>query len=159
MNTLFYNLNIESHYDQVITRIQNSSNSYLGLFQVIIVFPIFEEILFRGLIFNSIKKHTNLILAIILQALIFSIIHGNITQSIYTFISAIIYVLIYLKTNSIISPILMHIVCNFVGTVGITLLINLPNTVFYFTLYSSIVICIISFIFILKTNKTKFNEM
>ncbi|GAA0124033.1 MAG: CPBP family intramembrane metalloprotease [Clostridium argentinense] len=98
-----------------------NSPSYNGnivsLISGIIFIPIFEEILFRGIIFNELRDNLSLITSILIQGIIFAIMHGNIIQVIYTFPLAIMLALVYIWTNSIWASILLHIFFNFIGMV------------------------------------------
>lgn len=74
-----------------------------------IIVPIFEEILFRGLIFNELKKGVNIYFAVILQALVFGAYHGNLIQGIFTSILGVVLGITYIYTESIWVPIFIHI--------------------------------------------------
>ena len=74
----------------------------------IFIIPIFEEIIFRGAIFGSLNKNMNVIVALILQAIVFAIMHGNLVQGVYTFSLGIILGLAYIYTKSIWGDIICH---------------------------------------------------
>ena len=57
-----------------------------------------EEILFRGLFYTAIKERSNLIIALILQAALFSIMH---IYMIHTLVFAVMSALLYEKTKSL----------------------------------------------------------
>ena len=81
------------------------------LFAVILI-PITEELLCRGAIYGALKKGMAMPIAMILQAMIFGVIHMNIIQGIYAFMLGMVLVLIYERTKSIWAPILMHVLFN-----------------------------------------------
>ena len=89
------------------------SQSYSGIFAVVILGPILEEIVFRGLIFNEMKKQLGLITSVFLQAAVFALYHGNISKIIYTFFAGIFFALVYNYTSSILASILCHTSSNF----------------------------------------------
>lgn len=89
------------------------SNVFLVFLSIGIIVPIYEEILFRGLIFKELKANLNLLAALILQGLIFGIFHGNLLQFSYTFPAGIALGIIYFKFGSIWAPILIHLAWNF----------------------------------------------
>ena len=103
-------------YKTVSNNISFGLSTIGGLLCVIIFIPIFEEILFRGLIFNELKKTINLVLSIIIQALIFGVFHGNLVQGVYTFILGVILSVLYIWLDSIWAPIICHVTYNFMGT-------------------------------------------
>jgi membrane protease YdiL (CAAX protease family) len=73
-----------------------------------IVVPIFEEILFRGIVFNELRKQLSLAAAVMVQGVIFGIYHMNLLQGIYGTILGILAALVYIWYNSIWAPILVH---------------------------------------------------
>ena len=74
--------------------------------------PIFEEIVFRGIIFNDFKKAFPVWLAILTQALLFGLFHGNLIQGIYATMLGVILGVVYYKYKSIWAVILLHFAYN-----------------------------------------------
>ncbi|MTI94068.1 MAG: CPBP family intramembrane metalloprotease [Firmicutes bacterium] len=89
-----------------------SDSFILTLLTVGIVVPIFEELLFRGLIFKALKWAIPLWPALILQGLVFGAIHLNWFQFIYAFPLGIYLGVIYLQFRSLWAPILVHLFWN-----------------------------------------------
>ena len=83
-----------------------------------------EELIFRGVIFNGLKRGIGSIWAIILSSLLFALIHKNINKFIYPFIMGSVFAILMNKTNNLIYPILMHFFNNFT-TVTIQYLMNI----------------------------------
>lgn len=96
-------------------QIKTASNSILQLLITIILIPICEEILFRRVMFGYLKEHNNIVFAVILQALVFGLAHGNLVQGIYTFVLGIVLALVYMYCNSLWGCITLHIVFNCMG--------------------------------------------
>ena len=144
--------NFES-YQSVSDGITNSYSSILSMVSIIIIAPIFEEILFRGLIFNKLKDNINIIVALIVQALIFGLIHGNPLQTIYTFILGIILAIFYIWTGSIWSNILCHMIYNLCGSVVIPLIVGLTPQLVYVYLVIGIILTIAMLILIIEDYK------
>lgn len=84
----------------------------LSKIHTIIITPIIEELMFRGVIFEKCKKVMPYIIANIVQALIFGIYHQNIIQGFFTFLVGICLGIICIKLQSLFSVILVHIVIN-----------------------------------------------
>ena len=84
----------------------------LSLLGAGILVPVFEEFLFRGLVFGELKKITNVKAALILQAVIFGIYHMNLIQGSYAFIIALALGFLYYKSGSLLAPFLLHITIN-----------------------------------------------
>ena len=80
-----------------------------------------EEILFRGLFYTAIKERSNLIVALILQAALFSILHE---YMIYTFVFAVMSALLYEKTKSLYPSMILHLSFNLICYILIFLKLN-----------------------------------
>ena len=104
-----------SQYSELMT-LAFDTNFFIILLGVAIVAPIFEEILVRGVIFNDFRKATPVWVALIIQALIFGIMHMNIIQGTYAFLLGLILGLLYLRYKSIIAAILLHTTFNLTST-------------------------------------------
>lgn len=82
---------------------------------VIVVGPIVEELIFRGLILTLLKPYGSGV-AIFFSAFCFGIMHGNIPQAASAFGSALIMAAIALKCGSVIPTILIHIFNNMMAS-------------------------------------------
>lgn len=118
-------------YSKVSQDMVAGMNSILGILAVVLFAPIFEEILFRGLIFKELYKSSSLWLALILQAIIFGVAHGNKLQFIYTFILGLALALTYHWTKSIITPIILHCTYNILGTLLVPMLVYYTQNLIY----------------------------
>ena len=95
------------------------SPQYTGAFQLLITvfalsiaLPLFEEILFRGIVMGEYLKFLRPWAAIALQAVLFGIAHGVLFQSIFTFGAGVILGIVYYKTRNIRTSALCHSVFN-----------------------------------------------
>lgn len=77
-----------------------------------IIGPIYEEILFRYIFLNRLKKYYSTKKAILINTIIFSLIHINPINIIYAFVLGIIINITYNKYKNIKYPILIHISSN-----------------------------------------------
>lgn len=109
--TMFMSESMISTYDSTQTAIYGSS-FILQVVSAGIAGPIVEELIFRGLIYNRIKKMAGISLAAILSGAIFGAYHGNWVQAPYAMIIGLVCVFVYEKYKSIIAPILLHITAN-----------------------------------------------
>lgn len=109
-------------YSKVSNQISSGEQNVFGMISAVVLIPVFEEILFRGLIFNELRKNLNLILSVIIQALIFAAAHGNIAQGIYTFCLGAAAALVYTWTKSILADITLHITFNLCGSILVPVL-------------------------------------
>jgi len=99
-------------YGKLVDSITGVNSSWVLLFAVIVVAPIGEELVFRGVIQNYGLKNFAPALAIGLQALIFGLYHGNIIQGIYAFFMGAVLGFVAHKTGTILTSIVLHISVN-----------------------------------------------
>lgn len=89
-----------------------TDNLIVNIITLVIFAPIGEECLFRGLILHKFKDRMNIWVAIILQALLFSVMHGNVVQGAYVFAVGAINGFLAIYTGSVIPGIIVHMVIN-----------------------------------------------
>lgn len=77
-----------------------------------IIGPILEEIVFRKIIFGSIYKKTNFILAGLISSLIFGVAHGEMEHILIYTMMGFTFAFLYVKTNRILVPIIAHVTMN-----------------------------------------------
>ena len=82
---------------------------------VVIMAPLFEEILFRGFVFDQVERHFTPTAAVIVSGLMFGVYHLNIFQGVFASVLGIVLGLSLLWTNSIRIPIIIHLVNNAVA--------------------------------------------
>ena len=83
--------------------------------------PILEEVLMRGFLLDGLSTNYGKIVALLISAALFSILHFNIAQIVPSFICGIILGLLYFYTDSIFSCILAHIGYNSISYMMIML--------------------------------------
>ena len=112
---LLYILPFTQNNEKVIKMSEEiyNMNIFLAIFIVSIIIPLTEELLMRGYIFNSLRYIFNDYVGIILSALLFGIIHGNITQGIYAFFVGIMLAAIYRIYKNLKYCFIFHILANF----------------------------------------------
>lgn len=87
------------------------SANLLTVFYACLLGPVLEELLYRGVILQSMRKY-NERFAIILSALIFGLMHQNYQQFIVAFSIGIPMAIVTIKYNSVIPSIFAHIFLN-----------------------------------------------
>lgn len=88
-------------------------------FMVVVAAPVLEEILFRGIILDGYLKNYNPINSILISALLFGLIHGNLAQGIGAFALGALFGWIYWKTKSISACIILHAINNLLAYVSV----------------------------------------
>lgn len=117
------------------------------IFEVIIA-PISDELIFRGVMLDISKKHLPLLAANVLQAIAFGVYHMNLLQAIYAFILGLFmgYVMIWFDT--ILLPIFLHIIVNLSGNLMFLFPKNIMLSYPFILIFSSIMIIILTTILI-----------
>ena len=98
------------------TNLYGDFNIIKTIIQTVILGPIIEEYLFRGMIYNGLKKNFNDKKSMIITSIVFAITHTNIIQMIYAFLLNIILVKVYEKYKNINSCIIIHSMSNLTTT-------------------------------------------
>ncbi|MBF0596448.1 CPBP family intramembrane glutamic endopeptidase [Faecalibacter rhinopitheci] len=84
-----------------------------GFITVCIFAPIFEEVLFRGIIFKGLLQHKiHPALAIVVSGFLFGMAHMNPWQFIGAGILGMIFAFTYYRTKSLVIPVLLHAINN-----------------------------------------------
>ena len=112
----------------------------------VIFAPIFEEILYRGLMYNKLKEISNAFIGVLISSILFALLHipgYGFNIKIFCFVlDGILLTYCYEKTDNIYVPILVHSVNNF--------FIFLFNYVyFYFLIVIYFIIFIMAFIILI----------
>jgi len=91
----------------------------LYLLAMAVVFaPISEELFFRALLINKIGERTGQIAAILIAAAVFAVLHisyGSVVELVGAFSIAVILGVVYVKSESIMPPIAIHMIFNFLS--------------------------------------------
>jgi uncharacterized protein len=105
----------------------NTSFSSYQLLSTIIIAPVVEECVFRGYLFNKWGETLGVKKSILVTSFIFGICHIVSGGFFAQFFFGILCCIVYIKTKSLIVPIVLHIVNNTVTTLGYHLTMLLPN--------------------------------
>ncbi len=87
----------------------------LNMSYIIIIGPVAEELIYRGIILHFLKPYGKTI-AILFSGIIFGLMHGNIPQAVAAFGTGCIMATIAIKCNSIFPTILIHIANNLIAS-------------------------------------------
>ncbi|MBQ5735852.1 MAG: CPBP family intramembrane metalloprotease [Lachnospiraceae bacterium] len=109
-------INIFTGFNEVADSLYGGSIIFEFIAMVIIA-PLLEEILFRGIIFARLREYMSVKVAIVISALIFGIIHGNVVQGIYAFIIGICLAYIYERYNTLLAAVLFHMSANLMSVI------------------------------------------
>lgn len=85
----------------------------VAVIYTVFIAPVCEELVFRGLILGSLENKMPKIVAVLISAVLFSVIHlPSQIALIYTFIFGLLLGFVYLRTKSLATTIAMHAVFN-----------------------------------------------
>ena len=107
--------------DAVVTLIARS-DIWANLAVVAILGPVMEELFFRKLMIGRLRRYGEGV-AVLTSALIFGLIHGNLSQAFYAFTIGLALGYIYCKTGKLIYTILIHSTINLLGSIVAPLII------------------------------------
>lgn len=81
---------------------------WAGILLYGIISPIAEEIVFRGIVYNRMRRQYPLWMALIGSSLLFGLYHGNVVQAVYGFLLGLLISVLYEKYGSFLVPVLLH---------------------------------------------------
>ncbi len=113
----------ESYTDTIGSLVQG--NRFVVVLYTVLIAPVAEELVFRGVILHKAGRVLPFIGANILQAAFFGIYHQNIVQGIYAALLGFLFGVVCRKFNSLYASILLHILVN----ASAFLVMLLPNSV------------------------------
>ncbi|RWZ50119.1 CPBP family intramembrane metalloprotease [Halobacillus fulvus] len=105
-------LGIPAGSENTMNLMEIARESPLFILLPVVFAPITEEIIFRKIIFGSIYKRTNFFLAVLVSALIFGAFHFDFKHMLVYFAMGVVFAFLYVKTKSIITPIVAHMAMN-----------------------------------------------
>lgn len=138
----------------------SESISPLMLVYALLLGPIVEEFMFRGLTLNAAKKLFNYKWAILIQAILFGVFHGNKMQGIYAFVLGLGLGYIMHAYDNLFFTIIIHMAYNIIGTLGAGYLPmggDESYVSFFFWSLGSLVISYIG-LYLLKTGAAAINK-
>lgn len=102
--------------ENTLMTVVGQGNIWISAIYIVLLAPVFEELLFRKLICDRVVKYGQGA-AIIMSGLIFGLFHMNFNQFFYAFLIGCFFAFIYVKTGNLKYTIGLHMIVNFVGSV------------------------------------------
>lgn len=102
-------------YDEGAAISFQGQNAVLLIIATVILGPLAEEIIFRGLVFSRMRLYLGLIPCMIISSVLFGLYHMNMVQFIYTTLVGLFLSYVYEKSGSLIVPVLAHGAMNLVA--------------------------------------------
>lgn len=111
-------------YAELVENSGLTQYSLLWVIATLILPPLVEEVIFRGLILQYLgKAGASFLMANLIQAVLFGIFHMNLIQGVYTCLLGFLLGYLAYRYDSILVPMALHFVYNLFGTV----LVDLEN--------------------------------
>jgi hypothetical protein len=129
------------------------SNMILRVLYASFAAPIVEELIFRKLLLNKLRRYGDLP-AILISSIAFGLFHMNVAQMFYATALGIIFAYVAIRTNSIRYNILLHILINSMGVVIAPLAMK-QSMIFNFLIVGWVFACILCGILLFVLNVKK----
>ena len=123
---MFSMIFVKNRISNTVSEIATNRSLILSLLVIAILPAFVEEILCRGILYNSHRK-VSIRGAIILNGILFGLLHGNFNQFAYAFFMGMIFSLIVEATDTVISTIWCHFLINGNSMVGAFISNNMQN--------------------------------
>lgn len=101
-----------SDFENPLIKLLSSSNIYLNFVLLVMLAPVFEELVFRKLLIDRVRIYGE-VTAILVSGLTFGLFHENLFQFFYAFGIGSVFAYIYLRTGRIRYTIILHAIINF----------------------------------------------
>ena len=137
-------------YTEMIDSSGISQYSILWAVSTLILPPIVEEIIFRGLILQYLgRAGARFLVANLIQAVLFGVLHMNFVQGIYTALLGFLLGWLAYRYDSILVPMVLHAIFNLFGTVLVDLESRfLPDIVLTLIILGSVRLLVITILMI-----------
>ncbi|RME93501.1 MAG: CPBP family intramembrane metalloprotease [Candidatus Hydrogenedentota bacterium] len=121
-------LNIEVNQFDAIPKENFKQEPFVFFFLTVLVAPLYEEFIFRGVLLSALKGETILskIIAVIVVSILFALIHQEKDVLLSVFLLSVYLCSLALWRQSVALPILIHAVQNFFTVIGILYGKSLP---------------------------------
>lgn len=98
-------------YGQVADR-QYGVAFIVGLFLYGVISPVTEELVYRGIAYQRMKRSFGVLPAMLFSAVLFGALHGNWVQASYGMLMGLLLAWVYEKNEGILAPIVVHMAAN-----------------------------------------------
>lgn len=114
LNIVFYQTGFSGSSEsyEAVYELQYGVKFVIGVILYGLVSPLAEEIIFRGLLFQRMKRCFNYRIALIVSSLLFGLYHGNVVQAVYGTALGLVIAWSYELFGDFMVPLLFHAVAN-----------------------------------------------
>ena len=120
MAALFQNIaSVTPTMPDLLPELPDRITLIVRLLSLTFVASIFEELLFRGVIMQALRRYGD-VFALVMSSVLFALTHQNMVQAPNAFVAGLVLGYFTFRTGTLIVPIVMHLVNNtFAGLIGI----------------------------------------
>lgn len=143
--------------DNLLGSYQTVENELFGaswifvVIRAVIVTPVVEELVFRGLVFRRMKEYTSFWPAAIVSSVLFGLYHMNLVQGIYAFLFGIIICLLYDRYGHLAAAIMVHFGANLLSVILQYANISYPALwVYIVVMVAAIIVSVAIYRFLIK---------
>jgi len=133
-----------------------SGNVVIAIIATVLMAPIVEEVIFRGLIYARLKRGMPIAFAAVISSVIFGLMHGNLIWGSYAFVLGLVLVWTFERFKSITANILVHFSFNLAGVL-LGYVTEIPDVLGWIILGVSACVLVLSVIWIKNITKNGYN--
>lgn len=98
-----------------LAQMLDNSNWIINFLMLVVVAPVMEEIVFRGLLYNKLSPFGGKVY-VLFSGFVFALFHANLFQLFYAFVLGVVLATLYYYTRNLAYPIILHMLINFFGS-------------------------------------------
>jgi len=147
------NIPINETISKSVIFFDTSSRSLLFMFGVLILGPIIEEIIFRGILLKGLFQNNRPLKAILISSILFAVFHFNLLQFFVAICLGFLLGFEYYKTKSIGNTILLHAFANLIALLGRYFFIKNSDIISLWMVVICVIVSIFILIFLIKNMK------
>jgi len=112
----FFGINPESENTEMIVDFARANIIFILI--PAIIAPIVEELIFRKILFGTFYKKMNFFFAALLSSVVFALLHMDFEHFLIYATMGFVFAFLYVQTNRIIVPIIVHMALNTIAVLG-----------------------------------------
>lgn len=161
---MFMPKEILNTFEETSEVLWNDDTSILSFVSVVLVAPLTEELMFRGLIYTRLRLMLKAPYTILITAFLFGLFHENLLQFIYAFVIGLILAYMMEAYRNLWAPIMVHAAANLISWL-LTYAVQIPSddggALDYSVMGGTLLIAgtgLYSIVYIRKVKKNKANQ-
>lgn len=112
LNSFMLSTLIDNQADSFNKSLELLDGGIFGLFGIVILVPIIEEVVFRRVLIGSLSRNIHPYVAILISSVVFGLLHGRVPEILGATVMGFVFGWLYYKSKSILPSILLHVFNN-----------------------------------------------